>query len=172
MLLFLFSTALAWENASWLNEVEKRLDEDAVAWLRKEINPTGEPPPSLPLQRDCKNCFRGKEIEEPKLLVFISFSVPENIWLSLAQEMKDYQALFVLRGLPDNSFKSFAQKMAHLKEQGMEASLQIHPQLFKDYDIKSVPSFVFVASDTIHKVSGAVSLDYALDLKGKTRKKK
>jgi conjugal transfer pilus assembly protein TrbC len=164
--IFLCSKALACEHASWLNEVEKRLDEDAIVWIRKQINPNQEirslPDPSS----ECLNCYRGKifDIEEPKLFVFISFSVPENIWLSLSQEMKDYPAVFVLRGIPNNSFRAFAEKIVHFKTQGMEASVIIHPQLFKEHAIERVPAFVYMDRKETHHIAGAISLHYALDL--------
>ncbi len=167
--LFLFSQALAGEHTSWLNEAEKRLDQDAVAWLRNQIKPDQDGQDcqkTIDLLSDCSICYRGKplDIESPKILIFISFSVPENIWLSLSEEMKNHQAVFVLRGLPDNSFKLLAQRIAYLKKKGMEASVQIHPNLFKEYEIQSVPTFVFTDADKIHKISGSVSLSYARDL--------
>ena len=166
--LFLFSTALGWEHAEWLNGVEKRLDEDAVAWLRKQINPNEERKYLPELSQECAPCHKGGviDIAEPKLFVFMSFSVPENIWLSLSQEMANYQAVFVLRGLPNNSFKSFAQKIAQLKKQGLAASVQIHPQLFNEHSIERVPAFLFIDHSTTHQVAGAISLNYAIDLIG------
>lgn len=170
--LFLSSTALAWEHASWLNEVEKRLDGDAVVWLRNQINPNQELQSPLPeFSAGCTNCHRGEilDIEEPNLFICISFSVPETIWLSLSQEMKGKRAVFVLRGLPDNSFKLFAQRIAHLKERGMEASVQIHPNLFKEHAIERVPTFIFIDSEKLYKISGATSLEYAGNLTDKLK---
>lgn len=172
IVLFLCSTALAWEHETWLNEVENRFDEDAISWFRKQINPKGEMQAEISVDADCKSCFKGKihEVDEPKLFIFMSFSVPENIWLSLSQEMKGKQAVFVLRGLPQNSFKLFAQKIGHLKEKGMEASVQIHPNLFNEYSVDRVPTFV-LTKHPVSKVSGVVSLKYANDLLSREREK-
>ncbi len=161
----LFSPAFGWEHASWLEQVETRLDDEAISWLRKKINPEEQKNIDLlPMdQEQCKNCLKTEifEIDEPKFYIFMSFSIPDAIWLSLSQEMNTMQAIFVLRGLPDNSFNTFAQKIQRLKQLGMDASVQIHPTLFKKHSIDKVPTIV---SSDASKVSGAVSLHYALDL--------
>ena len=164
---FLCAKAFSWEHGEWLKQTENRADEEAVSWLRKQINPEEKrSDPALLASDPCTNCFKGRiiENEEPKLLVFISFSLPDNIWLSLSKEMSNECAVFVVRGLPDNSFKSFAGKIAHLKEKGMEASVQIHPDLFKIHAIDRVPAFVFLEGNLSHKVCGAISLEYAQGL--------
>ena len=147
-LFFLLSTGFSHEYADWLNRVETRVDAEAVEWLRKQINIGNGHDLSI-LTQDCKTCFKGQllEIGEPTLLIFMSFSVPETIWLSLSQEMEHSSALFVIRGLPNNSFETFAKKIAHLKGRGMKASVQIHPTLFKEHGIEQVPAFVFSESN-------------------------
>jgi conjugal transfer pilus assembly protein TrbC len=166
-IVFLCTKVFGWEHDVWLKQSENRTDEEAISWLRKQINPE-EKRKDLPLlaSEPCTSCLKGTiiENEEPKLLVFISFTVPDNIWLSLSQEMIDEGGVFVVRGLPDNSFKSFAGKIAKLKEKGMEASVQIHPDLFKVHAIDRVPSFVFLEGKLAHKVCGAISLEYAQSL--------
>lgn len=167
VLAFLFTTAFGWEHADWFKQVEGRIDADSIAWLRKQINPE-ESRVSLPLnlQDPCKSCVKGDifEIEEPHILIFMSFSVPENIWLTFSKEMADCQAVFVIRGLPDNSFKSLAQKIALLKDRGMQTPIQIHPQLFKEYAVERVPSFVLTDQNEVSKAAGTVSLKYVADL--------
>lgn len=174
LILLMLSTSLfGWEHASWLKEVENRTDEDAVAWLQKLLKEDYKEFPkenlSLLTIEQCKNCFKGElqEIMEPKLYVFMSFSVPDNIWLSLSREMADYSAVFVIRGLPNNSFKSLAQKVADLKEKGMEAPIQIFPHLFKQYSVERVPCFVFCDQGEIDTFYGAVSLGFVHDARAK-----
>lgn len=159
------SSALGWDHVQWLKEVEKRVDGEAVAWLRKQINPS-EAREAIPLPDECNTCFKGKivEVEDPKIYVCMSFSVPDNIWLALDKEMEANQAVFVVRGLPNHSFKVFAKKLAALKEKGMSASLLIHPLLFKEYGIDRVPAFIFKEHLIDHQLSGAVSLKYANEL--------
>jgi conjugal transfer pilus assembly protein TrbC len=164
---FLLFSPLDWEHSSWLNEAVNRVDEEAVAWLRKQINPD-EIKQDIVLTDECKTCFKGKivEVETPKLYVCMSFSVPDSIWLSLDKEMMDSEAVFVLRGLPDNSFKVLASKLASLKEKGMNASVFIHPQIFKDYSIERVPTLIFKDNLIENQISGAISIQYARGLIG------
>lgn len=164
-LLFLGTKLFGWEHTDWLKQVEQRKDEESVVWLRSQLNPKEKKVELTPDSKPCESCFKGKiEIPEPKILVFISFSVPKNIWLSLSQEMEKENAVFVLRGVPENSFKSFAKEIINLKEEGLKATVQIQPELFKEYEIDSVPAFVFKEGNLSHKVCGAISMKYAQSL--------
>jgi len=170
MILLLITTSLfGWEHSSWLEQVENRTDEEAIAWLQERLqnekSGSQKEDFSLLLGDQCKNCFKGDifEIGDPTLYVFMSFSVPDNIWLSLSKQMSGHPAVFVLRGLPSHSFKLLAQKIADLKEKGMEASIQIHPKLFKQYSVERVPSFVFSEKEEVDKFTGAISIGFARD---------
>jgi type-F conjugative transfer system pilin assembly protein TrbC len=165
MAAFLFSSPLDWEHGSWLKEAENRVDEEVVAWLRKQINPN-ESKQELVLPEACKNCFKGKivEIEDPKIYVCMSFSAPDNIWLSLDKEMEDCQAVFVLRGLPNNSFEVLASRLVALKGKGMSASVMIYHQIFKDYLVERVPTFIFKEYLVEDQISGTISLHYAREI--------
>lgn len=173
-LLLLSSSLFGWEHSDWLKEIKNRSDQKAIAWLKEQLkqekkNHSEEDLPLL--NRDsCKNCvaIETKEIENPQLYIFMSFSIPETIWLALSKEMENYPAVFVLRGLPNKSFRVLARKIADLKEKGMEASIVIHPQLFKQYQVNRVPSFVFCDNKGTDKFSGATSIGFAQD----TRKSK
>lgn len=173
ILLMLTTSLFGWEHSSWLKEVKNRTDKEAISWLQdllKEENKEFQKDDlTLLIEDQCKNCFKGEiqEIMEPKIYVFMSFSVPDNIWLSLSKEMADYPAVFLLRGLPNNSFKSLAQKIAVLKEKGMEAPIQIFPQLFKQYSVEKVPCFVFCDQGEIDKFRGSISIDFASDARDK-----
>ena len=64
---------------------------------------------------------------------------------------------FVLRGLPQNSFKVLAQKIT---EYG--CPVIIDPLLFEKYGITQVPCFVWEHKGKTKGVYGNVTLDYAL----------
>lgn len=96
------------------------------------------------------------------VVVFISFSVPKSIWMQLGEEVKQQGGIFILRGLPRNSFKSLASKLSILKKKGLDVPVQINSQLFKDHQINRVPTFLVKNESGFNKLSGTVSLKYAL----------
>lgn len=116
-----------------------------------------------------------KKIENEKLtafsddeiLIFASFSLPDNIWLELSKEAKEFGARIVVRGLPDNSFKKFSSRLYTLQKRGMSASVDIDPELFQKYGITKVPSFVVKDTKGFDKVSGSISLEYFLEKSAK-----
>jgi conjugal transfer pilus assembly protein TrbC len=98
-----------------------------------------------------------------KLLLFISFSVPETAWMSLSQELEKYGGTFVLRGLPNQSFQELASRILKLKEKGVNASIQLDPKSFLAYEINQVPAIVIAEDRIFDKLSGHVSLKFALE---------
>jgi conjugal transfer pilus assembly protein TrbC len=165
---------------AWLEQVSMRVDEEAVQWLKllleEKLSLNGNKEaiaPSRPLSKGkCRNCLQGEilEVHDPKIMVFMSFSVPENIWLSFSKEMEKKGGIFVIRGLPENSFKSFAGMLLKLKEKGMNSAIQINPKLFREYEIVQVPTVVALEDGKHDRISGNISLSFALERMGKSRK--
>lgn len=100
------------------------------------------------------------------LYVFVSFSLPEETWLSLSREVEKVGGVLVLRGLPDNSFKQLAYKIHALCEKGVLAPVQIDPKLFSKFDVTKIPCFVTTYKDDFDKLTGNVSLKFALEKMG------
>lgn len=158
-------------DTAWVSEVSNRVDEDAVAWLKEKLvqskaqneNKEQIVKNIVNVPRQClKNTTSVSDSYQ--VIIFISLSVPEAIWLQLSEELKKIGGIFVLRGLPNNSFKSLAYHLLNLKRKGIEAPIQIHPQLFKEHGIEKVPAFLVRNEHGFNKLSGNVSLKYALDL--------
>lgn len=152
LILFLLLSSQVFAD-SWIDSVKDRVDPEAIEWAK-----------SLSTKKKCSTCgvgvFRGNE--ESDLLVFISFSVPDSLWVSLSKEMNE--EVFVVRGLPGNSFVEFARRVAELKKQGMTAPIQINPKLFDEFEVDLVPSFVVRREIGFDKVTGSLSLGYAHNL--------
>ena len=100
---------------------------------------------------------------ETSLYIFVSFSMPDDAWLLLSKEVEKTGGIFVLRGLPNNSFKQLAEKLYALRLNGVNATVQVDPRLFHKYNIEKVPSFVTVDENDFDKLSGNVTLAYALE---------
>ena len=163
-----FVHALCFADSSWLEQVENRIDAAFIEELRKEMASQLPPLPQANLEGiledPCTDCFSGDISESaPKLLVFLSFSVPNETWIQLGHEMDKHDAVCVLRGIPNHSFQAFAHKIAELKNKGFSADVQLNPNLFKEYNITAVPSFVLLhdSEGEYDKITGNVSLEYA-----------
>lgn len=103
------------------------------------------------------------EISNPKvenILVFVSFSMPNIALKELSNQADKYNAKLILRGLHKNSFRKTAQKILEIDKNGMQ--FEINPELFKEYQIKQVPTLVLIKNGKeINRLSGNVSLEYA-----------
>lgn len=111
----------------------------------------------------CRNCPEWKAPTEPqKLLVFISFSVPTASWIDWSKELEKRGGVFVLRGLPKNSFQLFAQKIMDLRNSGVNAPVIIDPEAFQMYSIDRVPTVVLREGEKYHKLAGNLSLEAVL----------
>ncbi len=126
----------------------------------------------------------------PKILVFVSFSMPKASLKALAYEAHKHNAVLVMQGLKDDSFKMTQQAFFDLVSDGLTSDglagsgqaidptnfakisqniaksgiqgFEVNPELFKAYKIVSVPVFVLVKdTQEISRLSGNVSLEYA-----------
>ena len=95
--LCLFCHCFGSENQLWFDQVKTRVDQNAIDWLREKIKIDMPKINQVDLeaftQHPCKNCFSGGVFDvEPKIYVFMSFSIPEETWLNLSKEMERVQA--------------------------------------------------------------------------------
>lgn len=100
--------------------------------------------------------FKDQKRDEgryPDLLIFVSFSMSDELLKTLANQAKEKDGKIVFRGLLNGSFKEMGQK---LRELGVEAL--IDPTLFQKHNVFQVPTFLLKDD----KLVGNVSLTYAL----------
>ena len=110
----------------------------------------------------------------PKILVFVSFSMPKASLKALAKEAAKHNAVLVMRGLKDDSFKTTQQAFLELASEDDKEKLdsftkaedmqgfEVNPEQFKTYQIKKVPTFILVKDQAeVARLSGNVSLEYA-----------
>lgn len=104
-----------------------------------------------------------------KIYVFVSFSMPTQSLNALLKEAPHHNAVLVLRGLKNNSFKETAHILQEFYANQKEdiAGFEINPELFEKYNITHVP--VFFNTSNHKRLSGNVTLSYAsLKLKEET----
>lgn len=102
---------------------------------------------------------RGPYEQEGEVLVFVSFSMPNQALKALAAEIHGRKARLILRGLHQDSF---AQTKAKLDELGI--TVDIDPTLFNKYAITRVPTFVQQTKTTTKRVSGNLTFSYVTEL--------
>lgn len=105
------------------------------------------------------------EVRYPRLLVFVSFSMPLQALKALGSQVNAVGGKLVLRGLVGGNFKKTAEKLKAFREE-----ILIDPTLFESYEITSVPTFVLrsegkskVEDNSYDRLTGNVSLRYALE---------
>ena len=107
----------------------------------------------------CLTCRPGTPAqEESDLKVFMSFSVPIESWKDISSQLEKTTGVFVLRGIPNNSFEEFAVKLLNLREAGVLAPIDLDPEAFETHAIDAVPAFVFKGN----KITGNLRCDAAL----------
>lgn len=108
--------------------------------------------------------FKPIPDSEPSLTVCMSFSVPTQVWKDLNEDLMRHHGVFVVNGLPNNSFQAFAEKVLEFRKQGITAPIRIDPKLFERLKVNQVPQFVVKQKDETHTVSGTLTIPYVLDL--------
>lgn len=117
----------------------------------------------------CKDC--GGEVRNVQnatreftdgVLVFISFSMPKSSLIELNANAEKYNAKLIMRGIYNNSFKEMKDKILSIHHNGLK--IDIDPQLFKQFSIRKIPTFVLVSKGReIARLEGNVSLDFAYE---------
>jgi len=114
----------------------------------------------------------GRYNDLPELLVFISFSMPDQSLQQLIEQIKKTDGVLVLRGMHKNSMKESLKKIHELNNKGVRAV--IDPVLFKRFAIENVPSFVIhqptnncfeagKCTPIFDKLAGNVPLSYVME---------
>jgi conjugal transfer pilus assembly protein TrbC len=184
--IFLFSLFLmscyAEESEDWFTKAQQ-INEESIEWLKthlqeKLINGNlfkNHLEPEISAKKgQCTSNVAPVE-ESHSLYVFMSFSLEDHLWVQFSKELEKMGGIFVLRGLPNNSFKEFADRIFELQQQGVKVSIQIHPKLFEECDIQLVPTILVKEENSYDKISGNISLGCALEamsIKGETESAK
>lgn len=114
---------------------------------------------------------------QPTLLVFVSFSMPEPALARLVDQAARSGATLLLRGLVDGSLRETVIRSQRLIGR-RQVGFQIDPQAFERFSVSATPTYVLLkegaapmpcASGTCYpgsafvSASGDVSIDYALE---------
>jgi len=112
---------------------------------------------------------------QPDLLVLVSLSMPKEALVRTAEQAERAGATLVFRGLKGDSMMKMGEEIKAIVG-SRNVSAVVHPPAFQQFSVTRVPAVVIAQPragavlengcsqpDTFVKVSGDVSLDYALD---------
>lgn len=106
------------------------------------------------------------------IYVLVSFSLPDEYLRSLIEEAWQYnvnrenklKVSLVIQGFVKDSMKETAKAIFKLMNgKPDKAAIDINPEIFKEFDIKKVPYFIYKEGNLIRKLAGAVSISYFIE---------
>lgn len=97
-----------------------------------------------------------------EVYVFVSSSMTKPNLIKIVKEAKERHANVVMRGLIQNSFEQTVKFLHEVIEKAGQGVI-IDPTLFEEYSITFVPSFVVVRGADYDKISGNITLAFALE---------
>jgi conjugal transfer pilus assembly protein TrbC len=113
--------------------------------------------------------------EQPDLLIMVSLSMPRDALERTAEQAERAGATLVFRGLKGDSMTRMGEEMQAIVGK-RNVSAVVHPPAFQQFSVTKVPAVVIARPEagsvlengcsqagTFVKVSGDVSLDYALE---------
>lgn len=115
--------------------------------------------------------------QDSTLYVMVSYSMPTEALERIAMQAERAGAIMVLRGLVKGSMKETVTRSQALVDRFPRAQMQINPNIFRQFAVRQVPTFVLTRDETELKsctkacdasahfvsVAGDVSLEYALE---------
>jgi type-F conjugative transfer system pilin assembly protein TrbC len=113
--------------------------------------------------------------DEAKLFIAVSFSMPEKLILDYLQQAKEFNGWVVVQGFKDNAMPSMLETLAKWDKKADISRLLIDPNIFKQYQISSVPSMILTTdtypcdnqkciANSFDKVVGSVRVQHALKI--------
>jgi len=115
------------------------------------------------LSKSAHSTSRATPEEGEGLFVFLSFSVPDRVWIETSKFMEKTGGTILIRGLPQNSFVQLSKKIQQMGRRGVQAPIQIHPKMFQKHNVEEVPVFLITEGEKQDRLAGNVSLGFALD---------
>ena len=99
--------------------------------------------------------------QDKQIYIFVSSSMKKPNLIRLGKQAAAQGASLVMRGFIENSYLKTAVFLKEVVEKTGQG-VAIDPSLFKAYRVTEVPTFIVADGDRYDKLSGNVSLDYAI----------
>lgn len=180
----LYRSGLAEAQGQFVNKVERSVRGGSTGMMSAEQGDRLQE--LLKQHEEVKRTLNMREesgtysVPEDALLVFVSFSMPQQVLENLAQQARLAGGVMVLRGMVNGNLSETQAAAARVNSAG--AAWEINPELFTTFDVQTVPAFVLTGDKTVldagcapndfeqcsntntfSKVSGDLSVQVALD---------
>jgi len=99
---------------------------------------------------------------QAKTYVFVSFSLPENLFIETLKESSSLKLPVLLNGLYQNDLQKTAQKIIELIKEAPNLEMQINPNAFEKFNIKAVPAVVVARKNCFDVVYGNLTIKESL----------
>ncbi len=125
-----------------------------------------------PIKNETQQSLLNQQ-ENSKLFILVSFSMPDKLLLDYIRQANEHHAWVVFQGFKDNDLSLFLQTLSEWDKKIDINRVLIDPTLFTRYHVSQVPTFILAhdiypcdrehcESNSFNKLSGSVTLDYAL----------
>ena len=101
--------------------------------------------------------------KETSFFVCISMSMPKTTLKEISDYLERIGGSFVLQGLLGGSFNQFILMIQDLRSSGINANIQIDPDLFEECNVKEVPTFIYFPPSEASEASSAEMLSRAFE---------
>ena len=109
-----------------------------ISLVSSNINPTMAGPDKQGNNQFNKQISNSRN--ENQILIFVSFSLPDEALKSYYQEARLLGGKLIMRGLKNNSFQD-----TQVKTRKLAINLDIDPSLFEEYGVVVVPTIVLIS---------------------------
>jgi type-F conjugative transfer system pilin assembly protein TrbC len=158
----MISLTVAEDHKAWAMQQQEKSQEFVKTYQQEALKLKSKSVPfkSCRMNQGIPCLKKGKQPEnkDTDLYIFISFSLCKETLKALALEAQKHQGILVIRGLIGNSFVKTAKFL-----QEIDVGVVLDPTLFKEYDVKVVPTFVQKHKNVYQRIGGNISLAYALE---------
>lgn len=139
-----------------------KIDLDLVKQVQEFADDVNKSMPVNPMFKEQEQSQSQEKY--PRLIVFISTSMPEESIRQWAKQADLLGAELVIRGFVNNSFKDTVIVAQQLFIKDKVGGFNIDPFKFKQYGVESVPMVVLDVNGQVDMVSGDVGLIEALKI--------
>lgn len=153
------------DNEVYAKQITKQLELEDFSNFFKKAEFLMKKLPAM--GKGCKDCNATVENVElikndnrNRILIFVSFSMPKVALVELNNQAQKYKARLILRGIYQNSFTKTKDKILEIEPNGL--TFDIDPQLFKQYKVERVPTFILLKNGKeVNRLIGNVTLEFA-----------
>ncbi|MED7793166.1 type-F conjugative transfer system pilin assembly protein TrbC [Klebsiella aerogenes] len=103
-----------------------------------------------------------KQKEQPRIMMFVSFSLPEAELKQRVADAAHYGIPVIIRGMVNGNMRQTATAVGRLVQETKTGGVEIEPTLFRQFSVTVVPQLIVTCEGHIDRLSGDLALPVAL----------